>query len=1400
MHSSRVARVANAQLKGSQGSECAQLNTRAARLQAMHTQMARCDSYQGSEGSGEGTEENGGDGEDGGEGGVGGGDGEGDGDDDGGGSGGSAGGSGGGGGQDGGGSDDEDKDGRKEQKKKSKKRSKKEKKQAKEAAAAVEEEQVEEAEPKIARPGDEDNNGEDEDEPEEGEEEADEYGDGDGDDSGDGPMEVATATFSGGATAGELEDAAAGGPPSARAGPSSAAVGHAAGGRDRPPADRSPPDNSSDQLDAALHNLAPSDSSPPMPSGRFPAAGGPPRKFDNEFGGRLSQTEAAGGAERASGASSDREEAGDLGGAAGLSRQGRDMADGWARLGSSHRAPQSLPPGSGSGDLVPTERERELMRERERDWDLPGSIGYYDSPPQGTDANGRVGRLAPRPMERGTTSRAAGSGPTDPAMGPSLEVDPKRILQIGTDSVRMHEGVLRSGGASLAVAVKVFHASHYDIAALLKEIDTLIARFRKKRAFVHYFSRVVLPDKSAVLLAMDVNCLCLRRENTMPPLGTDRHGNRITPLLTVGERLGRLPLPSLKTRLRWCKQIWSAIATLHNTGLSHGDLGADSIFVSQDENNVIVGDLCRPRQQRRSMAGSARTQRPENEVMIKDPTEDVFHAGWVTYCLLAAGEVDDRQSVPTAFPDAEMLAQLDPKVADVVQNTLLAPPKRRMTAAEVTDHLAFWSTDRRLRFLFSVATFLRDGSSRSAAGLAAVIEGLAPLVCPPEANGNWQSALPASLVQGLQLAWELSSTSGERVLLPRLNPTRLLHLLLALHLASRLLYLPVVEGSISCRLHTAFSLPHVANCRQPVPTTNVPLVSMALLHIVESYLPRLLVLLFRAIYPKYMHEPSFLHFFSSTAAAPGESSEPAGRVSRPQHRAGQGSKPIQSPPENSLSEGSELSVDSETVQNDTLASLLGLSSLAEATPDFWLKHALEVLRCPFQDPPHLLSQPITTPCCGRSFCRRCLPQYFSSLRIVSSGRPGRKQQWACVCSKLVSRDAAARLSRSSPSTVLMALVAEVGAAATAVLEKQEAAAAGGPVLDAASASSTAPSVSSSTAGALSSSSAAAISPPSASASSSGSTSSPSLPLTSVSSSSSSSSSASSASFSSASASASTASISSLSSSLSSSSTASAPATSSTSTNPSSSSSSSSSAIESSSSSAATPSLAFSSGSSFSAFLPPTSQPASSSGHSSPIMPPVFSSSSELTGASLQSGPSPSFRPFSSAFMPPPMNINTGPPSFNYSAPFLPSFAPASRQPAAPGSSAAAPPVGRSAPVRSGTPGSGGGGTYFHPMQQTASGMSAPREPAGLGRAPAGPAGLERSAFPAQDERDRDLTRYHQPRDRGADRNNSYTSSFYAAWARAEAQEAVENRRGGVPAASPGSGSGGGGADYPFGAP
>eukprot|EP00808_Paulinella_micropora_P005242 g4755.t1 len=626
--------------------------------------------------------------------------------------------------------------------------------------------------------------------------------------------------------------------------------------------------------------------------------------------------------------------------------------------------------------------------------------------PRLTDAAGQDSDR--RPQQKELTGAGGGK------RGPSLEVDPKRIIQIGTDRVRMHEGILNIGGTAMTVAVKVFHSGHYDIAALLKEIDTVIAHFRNKRYFVHYFSRVVLSDKSAVLLALDVNCVSLRRPNTNRPRG---HGNGppINTLMTVGERLGKLPLPPLKTRIRWARQMWNMIAILHKAGLSHGDLGADSIFVSHDEESIVVGDLARPRQrQRQQRRGAGMQSADDRETLIKDPTEDVFHAGWVTYCLLAAGELGGAEHVPTDFPDAEILALLEPKVGDVVKNTLLAQPKQRMTAAEVAHHCLFWSTDRKLRFLFAVATYLRDSAAQNVA-LVTAIDAWGTSICPAETNGNWMTALPHSVASGLQLAWELSSSSGER-LLPRINHHRILHLLVALHLASRLMYLRVVDKAVSCSLHEAFGIPHLPTCKNPTPNADMPLLSLTMLNIVETSFPKLMMLVFRTIYPKYMNEPAFVHFFvNSSSAVPADQSTRA--APRAQHRAGQGSKPPPSPVENSLSTDSELSVDSQPLP------ALGAASKALAlSPKMLARQAADILKCPFDDPPHLLNQPITTPCCGHSFCRRCLPQYFSSLRVNSSARPHKKRQWACICGKVLSRDGAARLSRSAPSTVLVAMV------------------------------------------------------------------------------------------------------------------------------------------------------------------------------------------------------------------------------------------------------------------------------------------------------------------------------------------------------------------------------------------
>jgi len=48
-----------------------------------------------------------------------------------------------------------------------------------------------------------------------------------------------------------------------------------------------------------------------------------------------------------------------------------------------------------------------------------------------------------------------------------------------------------------------------------------------------------------------------------------------------------------------------------------------------------------------------------------------------------------------------------------------------------------------------------------------------------------------------------------------------------------------------------------------------------------------------------------------------------------------------------------------------------------------------VLRCPYSlieknKSYHLIKEPLTTPCCGKTFCRDCLPKYLSSLTVIDN--------------------------------------------------------------------------------------------------------------------------------------------------------------------------------------------------------------------------------------------------------------------------------------------------------------------------------------------------------------------------------------------------------------------------------
>jgi len=92
-----------------------------------------------------------------------------------------------------------------------------------------------------------------------------------------------------------------------------------------------------------------------------------------------------------------------------------------------------------------------------------------------------------------------------------------------------------------------------------------------------------------------------------------------------------------------------------------------------------------------------------------------------------------------------------------------------------------------------------------------------------------------------------------------------------------------------------------------------------------------------------------------------------------------------------------------------------------------------VLRCPYSltdkiKPNHLIKEPLTTPCCGKTFCRDCLPKYLASLSPIEKTTQQNKSNYEdndvllCECGARLSKEDRQVLSHSCSNQALVSVI------------------------------------------------------------------------------------------------------------------------------------------------------------------------------------------------------------------------------------------------------------------------------------------------------------------------------------------------------------------------------------------
>eukprot|EP01101_Sappina_pedata_P008701 TRINITY_DN487_c0_g1_i1.p1 TRINITY_DN487_c0_g1~~TRINITY_DN487_c0_g1_i1.p1 ORF type:complete len:942 (+),score=436.57 TRINITY_DN487_c0_g1_i1:21-2846(+) len=228
----------------------------------------------------------------------------------------------------------------------------------------------------------------------------------------------------------------------------------------------------------------------------------------------------------------------------------------------------------------------------------------------------------------------------------------------------------------------------------------------------------------------------------------------ILELMPFGEELFERVLSkgnySERSAAKLVKQMMSAVAYLHASGIAHRDLKPENILSSGDEDNEIlkITDFGLSKvfndDKLQTSVGSPAYAAPEifMDVESYDCSVDMWSLGVIIYVLLAGEPPFYGNNLPELINrilackyefDHEIWLQISPEAKDLVTNLLKKDPKERLTAAQCLQHPWFK--------LMKVKTLNISGTMRSKMGIQ-----------PPKLSDVFQSGIESQYKIGAEIA------------------------------------------------------------------------------------------------------------------------------------------------------------------------------------------------------------------------------------------------------------------------------------------------------------------------------------------------------------------------------------------------------------------------------------------------------------------------------------------------------------------------------------------------------------------------------------------------------------------------------------------------------------------------
>ena len=437
-----------------------------------------------------------------------------------------------------------------------------------------------------------------------------------------------------------------------------------------------------------------------------------------------------------------------------------------------------------------------------------------------------------------------------------IQYDSARLIYTSSDQYNVYNGTCNG----INVAVKVINKAGLNGATIDKIIDSINKLSQLSQQQHTYFIRYLDHNNNAddILIAYHLS-------------HTEQALHKALPLILMTEQ-------HVSQSLRYVQQLFTVLHSLHSLQISHNSITPASIYMSSTFDSIRVHDI-----NRQSIVHS-------NSNLLEQYAADIYNAGTVSYYILTGGKLPFDCSTQQSIDEWTKLdvstpldtSSLTPTAAHFILHILFTPNDKRMTADTALRHPLFWTGDRAIQFITTVAQFIQhpanheqhtddnllDNSLISNINeFCAQLDGLASSIIATSVNSQQSHTWTSSIHQALYHQY-LQSTNIDCTTVDGDSVVSLIHFIS--DIVNHLLSAPLV----SCHVHTLFHLPHLKNCARPrrnltqqqQATNLLPPTNTQILQAVSDYFltrfSSLLVSVFHLVTERWANSPIFQFYFN----------------------------------------------------------------------------------------------------------------------------------------------------------------------------------------------------------------------------------------------------------------------------------------------------------------------------------------------------------------------------------------------------------------------------------------------------------------------------------------------------------------------------------------------------------